>query len=110
MSNDKTLQPLAGMTLEEMQDAVTALGMPRFVAKQLAQWIYQKRVNDFEQMLNISKANRELLASRYCVGLYPPSQASSTCSTWAPDRPSSRSIFPRKTVPRCAFRPRRGAG
>ena len=75
MSNDKTLQPMAGMTLEEMQDAVSALGMPRFVAKQLAQWIYQKRVNDFEQMLNISKANRELLASRYCVGLYPPSQA-----------------------------------
>lgn len=75
MSNDKTLQPMAGMTLEEMQDAVSALGMPRFVAKQLAQWIYQKRVNDFEQMLNISKANRELLACRYCVGLYPPSQA-----------------------------------
>ena len=50
MSNDKVLQPMAGMTLEEMQDAVTALGMPRFVAKQLAQWIYQKRVNDFEQM------------------------------------------------------------
>ena len=42
MNNDKTLQPLAGMTLEEMQDAVIALGMPRFVAKQLAQWIYQK--------------------------------------------------------------------
>ena len=76
MSNDKIiLQPMAGMTLEEMQDAVTSLGMPRFVAKQLAQWIYQKRVNDFDEMLNISKANRELLASRYYVGLYPPSQA-----------------------------------
>ena len=78
MSNDKNLVPMAGMTLEEIQDAVTALGMPRFVAKQLAQWIYQKRVNDFEQMLNISKANRELLASRYCVGLYPPSQAAAS--------------------------------
>ncbi len=78
MSNDKILQPMAGMTLEEMQDAVSALGMPRFVAKQLAQWIYQKRVNDFEQMLNISKANRELLESRYCVGLYPASQAATS--------------------------------
>ena len=75
MSNDKILQPRAGMTLEEIQDVVSALGMPRFVAKQLTQWIYQKRVNDFDEMLNISKANRELLASRYCVGLYPPSQA-----------------------------------
>ena len=78
MSNDKIKMPMAGMTLEEMQDAVTSLGMPRFVAKQLAQWIYQKRVNDFEQMLNISKANRELLESRYCVGLYPPSQAATS--------------------------------
>ena len=32
MNNDKTLQPLAGMTLEDMQDAVASLGMPRFVA------------------------------------------------------------------------------
>lgn len=78
MNNDKMKMPMAGMTLEEMQDAVTSLGMPRFVAKQLAQWIYQKRVNDFEQMLNISKANRELLESRYCVGLYPPSKAAAS--------------------------------
>ena len=78
MSNVKTLQPLAGMTLEEMQDSVTGLGMPKFVAKQLAQWIYEKRVNDFEQMQNISKANRELLSCHYCVGLYPPSQAATS--------------------------------
>lgn len=78
MNNDKTLQPLAGMTLEEMQDAVLALGMPKFTAKQLAQWIYQKRVNDFDEMLNISKDNREKLASRYTVGLYPPSNAAAS--------------------------------
>ena len=78
MSNVKTLQPLAGMTLEEMQDSVTGLGMPKFVAKQLAQWIYEKRVNNFEQMQNISKANRELLSCHYCVGLYPPSQAATS--------------------------------
>ena len=78
MNNDKTLQPLAGMTLEEMQDAVLALGMPKFTAKQLAQWIYQKRVNDFDEMLNISKGNREKLASRYTVGLYPPGKAAAS--------------------------------
>ena len=39
MNSVKTLQPMAGMTLEEMQDSVTGLGMPKFVAKQLAQWI-----------------------------------------------------------------------
>jgi len=75
MTNTKNKQPLAGMTLDELQDAVLTLNMPKFTAKQLAQWIYGKRVNSFDQMLNISKANRELLESRYCVGLYPPSNA-----------------------------------
>lgn len=68
----KQLKPLAGMTLDELRAAVTRLGMPRFVATQLAQWIYGKRANSFDQMLNISKANRQRLAQEYTVGLYGP--------------------------------------
>lgn len=71
----KQLKPLAGMTLQEMQQAVMQLGMPKFVAKQLADWIYNKRVTKIDDMLNISKANRQKLAERYRVGLYGPSNA-----------------------------------
>ncbi len=69
------LKPLAGMTLNDLQGVTAKLGMPRFVAKQLAGWIYGKRVASFDEMTNISRANRDKLAAEYCVGLYGPSQA-----------------------------------
>ena len=70
----KQLKPLAGMTLYELRQVTESLGLPKFTATQLAQWIYGKRVTTFEEMLNISKAGRDRLAESYCVGLYPPSQ------------------------------------
>jgi len=69
----KQLKPLAGMTLEELQSVTADLGMPRFTAKQIAQWVYDKRVATIDEMLNISKENRQRLSERYCVGLTPPS-------------------------------------
>ena len=76
MENKNTmLRPWAGMTLEELQRAVLGLDMPKFVAKQLADWIYNKRVTTFDEMANISKANREKLAAQYAVGLSAPVDA-----------------------------------
>lgn len=68
-------KPLAGMTLYELREVTARLGMPKFAATQLAQWIYGKRVTTFEEMLNISKSNRELLAAEYIVGLKQPVDA-----------------------------------
>ena len=34
------------------------MGMPAFTGKQLAEWLYVKRVTDFADMTNISKQNR----------------------------------------------------
>lgn len=66
-------QHLVGKTLEELQAVVAECGMPSFAAKQIAQWIYTRRVNDIEAMTNISKAHRTRLAERYDVGYYGPS-------------------------------------
>lgn len=68
-------QHLVGKTLEELQEVATACGMPRFAAKQMAQWLYRHRVNDIEEMTNISKKHREVLAQSYDVGYYPPKHA-----------------------------------
>lgn len=68
-------KPLAGMTMREFREVTASLGMPKFTATQLAQWIYGKRVTTFDEMLNISKANRDLLASEYVVGLKQPVDA-----------------------------------
>ncbi len=69
----QTLIPLIGMTQAELQDVAVGLGIPAFIGKQLAQWIYQKKVTSFEEMNNLSKKNRALLEEKYCVGRINPS-------------------------------------
>lgn len=70
MDNDKTV--LLGKTLEELQEVVVKGGMPRFVGKQLAEWIYSKRVERFDEMINISKKNRAWLEERCDIGRRNP--------------------------------------
>lgn len=60
------------MTLEELQDVCLQLSMPKFTAKQMAQWIYGKHVASIDEMTNLSKGNREKLGSLFTVGCMPP--------------------------------------
>lgn len=46
--------------------------MPRFAAKQMARWLYVKKVTDIDQMTDLSKKARELLAQSYCIGREKP--------------------------------------
>ena len=64
--------PLIGMTLDELQGVAARGGMPRFVGKQLADWLYAKGVREFDEMINISRKNREWLAANYVVGREAP--------------------------------------
>ena len=74
--NTPTLPPLIGMNLDELK-AVAANGrMPSFVGKQLAEWLYDKKVTSFDQMINISKKNREWLATNYRIGRQAPARHS----------------------------------
>ena len=66
---------LLGMTIEQLQDVVAEEGMPRFTAKQIADWIYKKRVDSIDKMSNLSAKNREKLAASYEVGIKPPVEA-----------------------------------
>lgn len=70
VENDK--KPLLGLTLEELQVIAADNGMPRFTAKQMAQWLYEKRITDIDEMTNLSKVNRDKLKANYCVGRKAP--------------------------------------
>ena len=59
---------LLGKTLPELQETALQAGLPSYAGKQLAQWLYQKRVTDFAAMTNLSKAARATLSERYEVG------------------------------------------
>ena len=67
-----TLTPLFGMTLAELQEAVVELKLPKFAAKQIADWLYKKNITSIEEMTNLSKNARQLLQEKYTFGLVPP--------------------------------------
>ena len=73
-ANNTTPQqtPLLGMTLTELQGVAQELGLPRFVAKQMADWLYKKHVATIEEMTNLSKMARQRLTEKYCVGAAAP--------------------------------------
>lgn len=63
---------LLGMDLEELKRFAISGGMPAFTGKQIAEWIYKKRVTSFEKMNNISKKNREWLEANAIIGREAP--------------------------------------
>lgn len=73
MNMDK--KPLLGMTLSELQVLVSQAGLPKFTAKQIASWLYEKKVTNIDEMTNLSKKNRDLLNQEYTVGAANPIQA-----------------------------------
>ena len=63
---------LYGKTLSELQAVCTELQLPRFVAKQIADWLYKKGVRSFEDMTNLSKVARTQLSEKFELGLHAP--------------------------------------
>lgn len=63
---------LLGMPPEELASLALSLGMPRFTGRQLAEWIYKKRVTSFAEMTNISLRHRALLEEVACIGRQAP--------------------------------------
>ena len=52
---------LKGMSPDELERFITALGKEKYRTKQLLSWIYAKGVSDFEAMTDLSKTFREEL-------------------------------------------------
>ncbi|WP_128894363.1 23S rRNA (adenine(2503)-C(2))-methyltransferase RlmN [Longirhabdus pacifica] len=53
------------LTYEQLQSWVKDHGQPAFRANQIFEWLYKKRVTDFEMMTNLSKSFREQLAASF---------------------------------------------
>ncbi|MFI3328140.1 MAG: 23S rRNA (adenine(2503)-C(2))-methyltransferase RlmN [Rikenellaceae bacterium] len=78
MTTERTLEQKAlfGLTLNELEAVCAEQKLPKFVAKQIADWLYGKRVTEIEQMSNLSKVARATLAQSYTVGRTPHSKVS----------------------------------
>lgn len=64
-----------GLTLSELQTVVKHLGMPGFSAKQIASWLYDKKVTTIDEMSNLSLKHRALLKENFEVGAEAPVEA-----------------------------------
>lgn len=65
-------EKLLGMTPDELKAAVESCGLKPFVARQIAGWLYAKRVTDWDRMTNIGKDARRRLAERFDLGTAAP--------------------------------------
>lgn len=68
-------QPLIGKSADELKEIVAELSMPTFTAKQIAEWIYKKKIGSIDEMSNISVKNREILNEKFVVGSYEPTHS-----------------------------------
>lgn len=58
--------------MDELKAAAESCGLKSFVGRQLAEWLYVKKVSSWDRMTNISKASKDLLAERFELGTSAP--------------------------------------
>jgi 23S rRNA (adenine2503-C2)-methyltransferase len=61
----KTPLDVAELELPELEQALEALGKPKFHARQIFQWIYRRGVTDFEAMTDLGRDLRAQLAREF---------------------------------------------
>ena len=66
------MEVLLGKTLTELQEVAQGVGLQKFAGKQLAEWLYMRRVTSFDEMTNISLKGREALKANYVIGRHTP--------------------------------------
>ncbi len=64
---------LFGKTLSQLQGITTSLGLPKFTARQIADWLYKKDITSIDEMSNLSKDARRKLNESFVIGLQAPS-------------------------------------
>lgn len=62
------MDPLLGMTKNELKKLSAERGWPDFTASQIAGWIYGKRISSIDEMSNLSKAVRAGLSESHQCG------------------------------------------
>ena len=65
-------EKLLGKTISELKTITAENGMPAFTAKQIADWLYKKKITSIDEMSNISAMNRAKLAEKYEIGAHTP--------------------------------------
>ena len=65
-------EKLLGKNLDGLKQAALGCGLKSFVGKQLADWLYIKKIHSWDQITNISKEAKARLSEVYDLGVVPP--------------------------------------
>lgn len=65
-------EKLFGKTLSELEEVSAALGLPRFTAAQITDWLYKKQIGSIDEMTNLSFRSRKQLQEKFDLGLADP--------------------------------------
>ena len=60
-------QSIYSLRYDEMQNWLIEHGQQKFRAKQIFEWLYQKRVDTIDEMTNLSKDLRQLLKDNFVM-------------------------------------------
>lgn len=63
----QAMKSIIGLTQEEIKFALTAIGEKPFRVRQIWNWIYVNGVTSFDEMTNISKNSRDVLAEKFSL-------------------------------------------
>ncbi|MDR1850595.1 MAG: hypothetical protein LBQ45_00500 [Mycoplasmataceae bacterium] len=63
---------ILNFSLSEFQNEVVKLGLKKFVATQIFDWIFRKHVVDFNKMTNISPNNIAILSKEFSILPFTP--------------------------------------
>lgn len=61
-------QDIHSMTHGQLLELLTSLGQPKFRAKQIEEWVWEKNATSFDQMTNLPKSLRQRLAEVCTLG------------------------------------------
>jgi len=70
-----------GMTLADWTEWLEARGQPKFRARQIAEWLYRKRVISFDEMTNLGRDLRESLKASFTLDSLPVVRLTGSCDT-----------------------------
>ena len=60
-------QSIYSLRYDEMQEWLVEHGQQKFRAKQIFEWLYQKRVDSIDDMTNLSKDLRQVLKDNFAM-------------------------------------------
>ncbi len=63
---------LLGMTLSELKKLAEELNLPSYTSKQIADWLYKKKIRQIEEMSNLSIIHRDRISKHYEIGTSSP--------------------------------------